>query len=435
MMLKILFVYLLSALCVLAQKSEQDVAQEALSTVFGQDPAIQSELDQLEQSIEKPNKPLFELDLNRSQSAGDADGNQVWADMSVREQADFYWQQDRKSLAERAYIGIVEYSEDTDDDLLHALTQLSELYYEQSEYTKAIDMLEQAMAKFPVKAATPERLYRLGEFYRDANLPTRSAEAFFRVINSIVVGGEKSLKRYLHLARLSKFEIARSHYINRDYARALALFDRIELLELSAENHETVLYYKILATLKLPELKAGLELIDTFMKKFPESEFLPELLYSKADVMMKLGEKDTSIALFMRLLDSAQNESDASERQRTFWHQQAGNRLANRFYAEGDYSVALRIYQGMVELNELPSWRIPVIYQIALCFEKMAMHERAQESYLFIEQKMKLLDADSLSPALRQIKENAAWRLKLIQWRIDAEEQATSLLSSSQKTR
>ena len=44
---------------------------------------------------------------------------------------------------------------------------------------KAIDMLEQAMAKFPVQAATPERLYRLGGFYRDANLPTRSAEASF----------------------------------------------------------------------------------------------------------------------------------------------------------------------------------------------------------------------------------------------------------------
>ena len=54
---------------------------------------------------------------------------------------------------------------------------------------------------------------------------------------------------------------------------------------------------------------------------------------------MKLGEKDGS-SLFMRLLDSAKSESDASERQRTFWHQQAGNRLANRFYAEGYYSVA-----------------------------------------------------------------------------------------------
>ena len=420
-------------LSVLAQNNVQGPSEDAVASELKQEAPTQEEIEQFEQSVENPKKPLFELDVKRLQSQDKVNGTQVWAEMSVREQADFYLAQDRKLLAERAYIAIIEYAKDTDTDLLHALTQLSELYYAQAEYTKAIDMLEQAMAKFPVQAATPERLYRLGEFYRDANLPTRSAEAFFRVINSIVVGGEKSLKRYLHLARLSKFEIARSHYMNRDYARALALFDRIELLELSAENHETVLYYKILATLKIPELKAGIELIDVFMKKFPESEFLPELLFSKADVLMKLGEKDTSIALFMRLLDSAKNESDANERQRTFWHQQAGNRLANRFYAEGDYSVALRIYQGMVELSELPSWRMPVIYQIALCFEKMAMHERAQESYLFIEQNMKSLDADTLSPGLRQIKENAAWRLKVIQWRIDAEKQATSLLNQGQK--
>ena len=433
MMHKIILLHLLCTLSVLAQNNVQGPSEDAVASELKQEAPTQEEIEQFEQSVENPKKPLFELDVKRLQSQDKVNGTQVWAEMSVREQADFYLAQDRKLLAERAYIAIIEYAKDTDTDLLHALTQLSELYYAQAEYTKAIDMLEQAMAKFPVQAATPERLYRLGEFYRDANLPTRSAEAFFRVINSIVVGGEKSLKRYLHLARLSKFEIARSHYMNRDYARALALFDRIELLELSAENHETVLYYKILATLKIPELKAGIELIDVFMKKFPESEFLPELLFSKADVLMKLGEKDTSIALFMRLLDSAKNESDANERQRTFWHQQAGNRLANRFYAEGDYSVALRIYQGMVELSELPSWRMPVIYQIALCFEKMAMHERAQESYLFIEQNMKSLDADTLSPGLRQIKENAAWRLKVIQWRIDAEKQATSLLNQGQK--
>ena len=191
---------------------------------------LQSELDQFEQS----SKSLIN-NWRCSQFLETPMANQNGPTI-LREQADFYWQQDRKSLAERAYIGIVEYSEDTNDDLLHALTQLSELYYEQSEYTKAIDMLEQAMAKFPVKAATPERLYRLGEFYRDANLPTRSAEAFFRVINSIVVGGEKSLKRYLHLARLSKFEIARSHYINRDYAQHWLYLIALNFLELSARK-------------------------------------------------------------------------------------------------------------------------------------------------------------------------------------------------------
>ena len=135
---------------------------------------------------------------------------------------------------------------------------------------------------------------------------------------------------------------------------------------MSAENHETVLYYKILATLKLPELKAGIELIDTFLEEFPESEFLPELLYSKADVMMKLGEKDSStpyLCACWTLLKMSRMPVSGSVH---FGTNKPGIASANRFYAEGDYSVALRIYQGMVELSEQPSWRIPVLSDCAV---------------------------------------------------------------------
>jgi len=357
----------------------------------------------------------------------------VWASMSLYEQAEFYYEEGRFSLAERAYIEIIEYSK-LDSEVFHSLCQLSELYYASGKYTKAIDMLEQCILKFPDLAANPERFFRLGEFYRDAGLPTRAAELFFRVINSIVVGGDKNLKRYLQLARLAKFEIARSHYLNRDYERALSLFDRIELLELSPGDHETVVYYKILSTLKTSRPKAGLLLMDEFLGTFPESEFVPELLYMKADVLMDLGEVDASIAVFMSLLESTGGEQSAGASSRVFWHQQAGNRLANRFYTEGDYLVALRIYQGMVELSELPSWRMPVVYQIALCFEKLKMPERAKESYLFMQQNLKKIESAAISPALRQLQENVTWRLKVMDWRQETEQQASGLINKGENT-
>ena len=59
-----------------------------------QDAAIKQELEQLEQSIEKTKKPLFELDFNRSQAVSVDSGDQVWAEMSLRE-SDFYWAQGR----------------------------------------------------------------------------------------------------------------------------------------------------------------------------------------------------------------------------------------------------------------------------------------------------------------------------------------------------
>jgi tetratricopeptide (TPR) repeat protein len=356
-----------------------------------------------------------------------------WSSMSLFEQAQFYYEQGKYPLAERAYIQLLEYSEQ-DSEVMESLGQLSEIYYSGGEYTKAIDMLEQCLLKFPAQAASPERLFRLGEFYRDAELPTRAAELFFRVINSIVVGGDQNLQRYLRLARLAKFEIARSHYLNRDYGLALALFDRIELLDLSREDYETVFYYKVLATIKAAQPVAGVQLIDKFLVAFAASEFVPELLYMKADVLMKAGEMDAGIAIFMRLLESSVEETSASALSRIFWHQQAGNRLANRFYAEGDYVVALRIYQGMVELSELASWRMPVVYQIALCFEKLKMPERAKQSYLYISQNLEKIDASALTPALRQLGENVSWRLKVIDWRNETEQQAAQLVNVGANT-
>lgn len=370
-------------------------------------------------------------DVKLSRDAGTDERS--WTSMSLFEQAQFYYEQGKYSLAERAYIQLLEYSE-KDSEVLESLSQLSEIYYASGEYTKSIDMLEQCLLKFPAQAASPERLFRLGEFYRDAELPTRAAELFFRVINSIVVGGDQNLQRYLRLARLAKFEIARSHYLNHDYARALALFDRIELLELSREDYETVFYYKVLTTFKAAQPRAGVQLIDKFLGAFPASEFVAELLYMKADVLMAAGEMDAGIAIFMRLLESSVEETSASALSRAFWHQQAGNRLANRFYAEGDYMVALRIYQGMVELSELASWRMPVVYQIALCFEKLKMPERAKQSYLYISQNLSKIDATVLSPALRQLGENVSWRLKVIDWRNETEQQATQLVNTGANT-
>ena len=101
MMLKIVFFHLLCALTVVAQNSTQAPVAGAMPIELDQDAAIKQELEQLEQSIDPPKKPLFELDFNHAQAVSDDRGDQVWAEMSVREQADFYWAQGRKSLAER----------------------------------------------------------------------------------------------------------------------------------------------------------------------------------------------------------------------------------------------------------------------------------------------------------------------------------------------
>jgi tetratricopeptide (TPR) repeat protein len=328
---------------------------------------------------------------------------------------------------------VLEHSQDPREKAA-VLRQLAEMYYLRGLYAKAISAMEQAMFHTPGANGDPEWLFRLGEFYRDAGLGDKSAETFFRVLNSIVIGGEKNLKRYLRIARLAKFEIARIRYMEENYELAFSLFNRIELLELSEVDRETVMYYQVLSATKALRSESALTVIEDFIRQFPTSEFVPEIIYIKADVLMGLGQVAAGSAALMQLLDSVGDREDQGTSEWVFWRQQAGNRLANRFYAEGDYLVALRIYQGMVGLSESPSWRMPVVYQIGLCFEKLKMSDRAKESYAYLVQHLEKLDAARMTPALRQLSENVNWRMKLLDWRNDAEEQALDLLNNNAST-
>ena len=64
-----------------------------------------------------------------------------------------------------------------------------------------------------------------------------------------------------------------------------------------------------------------------------------------------------------------------------YWKKKTGNYLANKFFEEGDYHSSLRVYEAMREIDMSPDWRVPVLYQIALCQEKLGLYIQAVETY------------------------------------------------------
>jgi tetratricopeptide (TPR) repeat protein len=249
------------------------------------------------------------------------------------------------------------------------------------------------------------------------------------------VSGPDALSKYLTIARMAKFEIAKTHYEDGNYQKAFEDFERIDLLELSRENHETILYYKILAALKSAQPSLGESLIQEFIQLFPKSEFLPELSYLRAEVLMAQGQVEEASNLLIQILESFEPDSPTDELSESdeffFWKQKAGNRLANRYYTQGDYTVALRIYQGLVGLSEAPEWRLPVIYQMSLCFEKLGMYDRAKESFTYLIEDLEAIGPGEQNRLLKQLKNNAVWRLKVVEWKERTESEAASLLNRS----
>jgi tetratricopeptide (TPR) repeat protein len=69
-----------------------------------------------------------------------------------------------------------------------------------------------------------------------------------------------------------------------------------------------------------------------------------------------------------------------------FWKKKTGNYLANKFFENAEYFNAYRIYTALKEIDPSPSWQVPVLYQIALCQEKLGNYVQATETYSSIEE-------------------------------------------------
>lgn len=138
---------------------------------------------------------------------------------------------------------------------------------------------------------------------------------------------------------------------------------------------------------------------------FPQSPYVPESHYLLALTYEQLNQDEDSITELLLLLKEADFnpemiadlESSNAVRDRdysainkmktiwAFWKKKTGNYLANKFFEESEFFNAYRIYSALREIDSSPSWQIPVLYQIALCQEKLGNYVQAMETYSEIE--------------------------------------------------
>ena len=110
-----------------------------------------------------------------------------------------------------------------------------------------------------------------------------------------------------------------------------------------------------------------------------------------------------------------------------YWQRRTGNQLANDFFETGDTLNAHAIYTGLLELSAEPNWRLPLTYQIALCYERLGITDRARSSYQTI------VDTAGVTPPaeLAELSRMAAWRLDHLSWRDRVEQQVTAFFTTT----
>ena len=236
------------------------------------------------------------------------------------------------------------------------------------------------------------------------------------------------------------FEIAETFLRSEDYDNAIKFYDRLNRLEQLNESDLSVITYKrglahfrrATDTIKkenrekrlISDSQPAVEPERTFEKSpradfarvkeilrgygtlFPASPYVPETHYLLALSFEQLNQNEESISQLLSLLKEADFNPDAiiaeeemkNVRDRdlakvsklrsvwNFWKKKTGNYLANKFFEAGEFFNAYRIYTALIPIDETPTWRVPLLYQVALCEEKLGNFVQATETYISIEE-------------------------------------------------
>ena len=240
------------------------------------------------------------------------------------------------------------------------------------------------------------------------------------------------------------FEIAETFMDSEDYDNAIKFFDRLWRLEQLADTDRSSVRFKQgLAHYRRarenlrkedrrnrlpPEKRTEIDLrfdqtpradfakvkecLRGYGTIFPQSPYVPEAHYLLALTYEQLNQDEESIAQLLVLLKEGDFnpelilnlEQGRNLRDRdyvkinklkgiwNFWKKKTGNYLANKFFEQNEFFNAYRIYNVLRDIDSTPSWQVPVLYQIALCEEKLGNYVQATETYSSIEDYVNSVD-------------------------------------------
>ncbi len=233
------------------------------------------------------------------------------------------------------------------------------------------------------------------------------------------------------------FEIAETFMDSEDYDNAIKFFDRLWRLEQLQDSDRSIVRFKQgLAHYRRarenlrkeermnrlpPEKREVMEIkfdqtpradfakvkecLRGYGTLYPQSPYVPEAHYLLALTYEQLNQDEESVAELIKLLKESDfnpemvmsMEQSRSVRDRdyialnklkgiwNFWKKKTGNYLANKFFEDNEYYNAYRIYSALRDVDNSPSWQVPVLYQIGLCEEKLGNYVQATETYTSIE--------------------------------------------------
>jgi hypothetical protein len=250
------------------------------------------------------------------------------------------------------------------------------------------------------------------------------------VLNSALRVDEAEFRKYQDFSKEAQFEIAETFVTSGDYKQAARTYILLDRLDLSPDQKSYAEFQGVYCGFLSGDYAGTLTSAKRFLEGNAATQYAPQCHYILSVALKQTGQAQMAADETLALLRMEKKVEKSDQATWSYWQRKTGNQIANGFYQEGDFLRALNVYQAMAKLSDEPDWQWPVIYQVALCFERVRMPDRAGEAYHYILDEAKKLQATGkpLDEDLTELTHMADWRSQHLQWQEGAEAQLNDLL-------
>ncbi len=326
--------------------------------------------------------------------------------------------------AEIAYFQLLRSPQTPPVELKTAILGLGRMYRRQGSLTKAVAVYERFLKDHPLDERVPDALLDLGRTLRALGLHKSAIARFYSVLNSTLKVPSGSFDHYQLLAKTAQFEIAQTHFEAGAFAEAAKFFTRLRLLDLAPADRARAHFMSAYSQRLQGELETAATTLRAFIDQSPDDENVPEARYLLAVTLRDLHRPHEALAATLALLQAEQARTARDPKRWAYWQRRTGNQLANDLYESGDTLNALALYEGLQALSNDPAWRLPVLYQIALCAERLGALERARAALQQV-----IAAGDAGTGDFMELARLARWRLEHLDWREKTEQQVATQLT------
>jgi TolA-binding protein len=216
-----------------------------------------------------------------------------------------------------------------------------------------------------------------------------------------------------------------------NFKEAAKFFDRLRLLDLAPEDRARAHFKAACSLLNAGENEAATAKLNQYLEQWPNDGHTPEAQYLLALTLRKLGRTEEALRITLSLLRDQQSTATSDPKAWAYWQRRTGNQLANEFFQNGDTLSAVTIYESLISLSPDNSWRLPIIYQTGLCYERLHQGDRATKAYRdIIDAVANSKNADQGSE-LAELSRMATWRIGQIEWSGQTENQLHQFFSAT----